>query len=223
MPRPTHAPAIQAVNGTTLHTTTWDAIGDLHTCDDAADLAPSGKWAELLPTIPEGENYLWHTPRGGGIPLFGWRTRYWSFLLKLAKSKPSWTIQAAPGPATGPFHWANRRLSRRELCRLQTFPDTFDAIGSYRSVHRQIGNAVPPAIGELIGKELLRQFLGGQPHRQLKLIPTQHFPCPEKERHQSVPKKYLGLAGPHDDHPGAGRGPGARKRAKQFELLGESE
>src|SRR3546814_15139025 len=63
--------------------------------------AIKGKWADLLPSIPEGQNYLWHTERGGGIPLFGWRRRYWNFLLKLAKNKPSWTIQAQPGPATG--------------------------------------------------------------------------------------------------------------------------
>ena len=91
--------------------------------DPTEDLEVKGKWADLLPSIPEGENYLWHTDRGGGMPLFGWRRRYWSFLLKLAKDKPSWTIQAQPGPAIGPFHWKNRRLSMRELCRLQTFPD----------------------------------------------------------------------------------------------------
>ena len=49
----------------------------------------------------------WHTDRGGE-PLFGWRRRYWSFLLKLAKSAPAWTVQAQPGPATGLFHWDNR-------------------------------------------------------------------------------------------------------------------
>ena len=74
-------------------------------------------------SIPEGQNYLWHTNRGGGQPLFGWRTRYWSFLLKLAKNQPSWTIQAQPGSSIGPFHWRNRKLSAHEMCRLQTFPD----------------------------------------------------------------------------------------------------
>ena len=74
----------------------------------------------LLPSIPEGENYLWYTNRGGGLQLFGWRTRYWSFLLKLAKSLPSWTIQAQPGSAIGPFHWRSRKLTTREMCRLQT-------------------------------------------------------------------------------------------------------
>ena len=85
----------------------------------------------LLPTIPEGQNYLWHTERGGGEPLFGWRRRYWSFLLKLAKDLPSWTIQAQPGPATGPFHWDNRRLSVREMARMQTFPDNVVIKGEY--------------------------------------------------------------------------------------------
>ncbi|HEY0629898.1 MAG TPA: DNA (cytosine-5-)-methyltransferase, partial [Sphingomicrobium sp.] len=98
--------------------TTWDAFGDLPEAPNEEDLRVGGKWAALLPSIPEGSNYLWHTRRGGGLPLFGWRTRYWNFLLKLAKDRPSWTVQAQPGSATGPFHWASRKLSSRELARL---------------------------------------------------------------------------------------------------------
>src|SRR5262249_52462771 len=67
--------------------TAWDALGDLPERLNDSALKVGGKWAELLPSIPEGENYLWHTARGGGMPLFGWRTRYWSFLLKLAKNR----------------------------------------------------------------------------------------------------------------------------------------
>src|SRR5207253_4163056 len=102
--------------------TTWDAIGDLRVIPEPS-LAVNGLWGDLLPSIPEGQNYLWHTPRGGGMPLFGWRTRYWSFLLKLSKRLPSWTVQAQPGSAIGPFHWRNRKLTFEEMCRLQTFPD----------------------------------------------------------------------------------------------------
>jgi len=104
----------------------------------------------LLKSIPEGKNYLWHTPRGAGEPLFGWRTRYWSFLLKLSKGQPSWTIQAEPGPATGPFHWRNRLLSIQELVRLQTFPDEYEIVGSRRSAQMQVGNAVPPFLAEQV-------------------------------------------------------------------------
>ena len=124
--------------------TAWDALGDLPDVADAGKtLTLTGKWASLLPTIPEGQNYLWHTDRGGGEPVFGWRRRFWNFLLKLAKNRPAWTIPAQPGPATGPFHWKNRRLSMRELCRLQTFPDDVVLIGDSRAVQRQAGNAVP--------------------------------------------------------------------------------
>src|SRR3712207_2104614 len=108
----------------------------------------TGKWADLMPSIPEGRNYLWHTSRSGGLPLFGWRTRYWNFLLKLAKDQPSWTIQAQPGPATGPFHWESRKLSAAELGRLQTFPDGLVYGCTRAGVQRLAGNAVPSALAE---------------------------------------------------------------------------
>jgi DNA (cytosine-5)-methyltransferase 1 len=84
IPPPTHGNA----GGLDSYRTAWDAIGTLDDEDWPKELQPTGKWAELLKSIPEGKNYLWHTPRGGGEPLFGWRTRYWSFLLKLSKHQP---------------------------------------------------------------------------------------------------------------------------------------
>lgn len=202
------------------YTTAWDAIGDLDKTDPSAKLKLKGRWAGLLPSIPEGHNYLWHTPHnedGGGQPLFGWRTRYWSFLLKLSKDKPSWTIQAQPGPATGPFHWKNRLLSIAELCRLQTFPKGYRIKGSRLSAHSQIGNAVPSAIGELFGLEIRRQFFGEKVRRTLTLVPSKRRTCPSAERRSRVPKKYLKLRGKHEDHPGPGLGPGALQREKDRE------
>jgi DNA (cytosine-5)-methyltransferase 1 len=195
--------------------TAWDAIGDLDTGIWPEELEPTGRWAALLPSIPEGHNYLWHTPRNsenGGEPLFGWRTRFWSFLLKLAKTHPSWTIQAAPGPATGPFHWKNRLLSAEELCRLQTLPPGYNVVGDRRSVQRQIGNAVPSALGELLGLEIRRQLLGEHVRRTLRLLPDRRSDCPPPERTASVPRRYLGLRANHGEHPGTGLGPAARKR-----------
>jgi len=189
--------------------TVWDAIGDLDQPSRLAELEVAGKWADLLKSIPEGKNYLWHTPRGGGEPLFGWRTRYWSFLLKLSKRQPSWTIQAVPGPATGPFHWRNRLLSIEELARLQTFPRGFNFFGNRRSAHRQIGNAVPCAIGELLGIEIRRQFLDERDlPRDLTLIPETREHCPKPYPLQAVPRKYMSLRKNHSDHPGTGLGPG---------------
>ncbi len=216
-PTPTHYPK-DSLDGQfpegEVYRTAWDAIGDLDHDKWPKELTPRGKWAELLPTIPEGHNYLWHTSKGGGEPIFGWRTRFWSFLLKLAKSQPSWTIQAMPGPATGPFHWRNRLLSIRELSRIQTFPDNFEFAGDYRSQHRQVGNAVPPAIGEMLGLEIRYQLLGENPSRKQSFIPSSHSNCPSPEPIQPVPTKFLYLRGDHPNHPGTGLGPGALHRLK---------
>lgn len=207
-PSPTHGDRV----GMRPRTTAWDAIAHLDAEDWPTELVPSGKWAGLLPSIPEGKNYAWHSSRGGGEELFGWRTRYWSFLLKLAKDRPSWTIQASPGPATGPFHWRSRLLSVEELCRLQTFPPNYSVLSSRKSAVQQIGNAVPSAIGEILGLEIRRQFFGERLNKQPSLIPQNREDCPPPEPIAPVPSCYLSLRGNYPDHPGPGMGPGARKR-----------
>lgn len=209
IPPPTHGNA----GGLDSYRTAWDAIGTLDDEDWPKELQPTGKWAELLKSIPEGKNYLWHTPRGGGEPLFGWRTRYWSFLLKLSKHQPSWTIQAQPGPATGPFHWRNRLLSVDELARLQTFPEGYWFAGNRRSAQQQIGNAVPCALGELLGLEVRRQLLGEQRvGRKLRLTPNRREDRPTAHPYQAVPRIYQDMKGDRADHPGPGCGPGRRSR-----------
>lgn len=208
-PEPSHAPASRRISGTDAAMTAWDAIGDLEDDDDPS-LAMTGKWADLLPSIPEGKNYLHHTERGDGLALFGWRRRYWSFLLKLAKDLPSWTITAQPGSATGPFHWKNRRLSMRELCRLQTFPEGYVVTGARSAYQRQIGNAVPSALAEILGRCIVKQLLGGRARNgPLTLIPSRRLPFPGVERVRPVPAKYRDLIGDHEAHPGTGKGYGA--------------
>ena len=212
-PDPTHYPPGELPSSDSKEfRTAWDAIGDLDADYWPNDLSPKGKWADLLPSVPEGKNYLWHTPRGGGEPLFGWRTRYWSFLLKLSKSRPAWTIQAVPGPATGPFHWRSRQLSAAELGRLQTFPDDYLLAGDYRSQHRQFGNAVPPAIGEILGQELRRQFFDERPPRRSSFVTPRRDNCPPPVATRGVPNKYLNLRGDHSAHPGPGKGPSSQQR-----------
>jgi DNA (cytosine-5)-methyltransferase 1 len=187
--------------------TAWDALADVRpSADEELDLR--GKWAGLLPSIPEGQNYLYHTEKGDGMPLFGWRRRYWNFLLKLAKRLPSWTIQAQPGPAVGPFHWDNRRLSHRELCRLQTFPDDVVVYGNRMSVQRQIGNAVPSLLAEVLAREIKTQLLGfRRTNEPLRLMPPDRSPAPPPERLRGVPIEYQKLSGRHRAHPGTGKGP----------------
>lgn len=209
-PIPTHGPA-----GSRLiaYRTAWDAIGDL--CDAPEDLTlrPGGKWAGLLPTIPEGENYLWHTPRGHGSPLFGWRTRYWTFLLKLAKNRPSWTIHAQPGSATGPFHWDNRRLSPDEMSRIQTFPRGITFECGRVEQQRMIGNAVPSLLTEILGREIRTQLLGDRRStRGLRLLPPDRGSPPPARNVSRLPAKYKSLIAEYADHPGEGRGIGALRQ-----------
>ncbi len=216
-PTPTHVNSDNGLlpGGLKAHNTAWDAIGDLED-DKDPNLRVRGKWADLLPSVPEGQNYLWHTERGGGRPLFGWRRRYWNFLLKLAKSSPSWTIQAQPGPAVGPFHWKSRRLSAREICRIQTFPDDYFILGDLSSVQRQLGNAVPSALAEVLARAMRRQFLG---HKKISLqstlVPEPRRPIPAPTAPLPVPLKYRYLEGKHDAHPGTGKGYAASKRKVQ--------
>jgi DNA (cytosine-5)-methyltransferase 1 len=194
--------------------TAWDALGDLGDPEDLDETYLRGQWADLLPSVPEGANYLHHTDRGEGLPLFGWRRRYWSFLLKLSKRRPAWTLTAQPGPAIGPFHWKNRRLARVELMRLQTFPDGYAVVGTLSEAQRQIGNAVPSALAEILALEIRRQLLDQRvTSKNSTLLPPKRSRIPKPEPTQPVPKKYRQLAGAHEPHPGTGMGYAAQRRA----------
>lgn len=215
-PAPTHGPEDKLCVQQTLferkvqpYVTAWDAIGSTR-ADPGEDLTVKGRWASLLPSIPEGENYLWHTERKGGLSLFGWRRRYWSFLLKLAKNRPSWTIQAQPGPAIGPFHWKNRRLSVAEMAGLQTFPKDTVFIGSRVSVQKQIGNAVPSLLGEVLARAIAEQFFGLRRRKLLEHAVSLNRPIPPAEPIRSVPQKFTHLVGKHSAHPGTGKGNSGR-------------
>ena len=216
-PEPTHGDPAKLIDGLfgarTPYATAWDALGDLPEPDpDETGLKVGGKWGDLLPTIPEGENYLWHTDRRGGQPLFGWRTRYWSFLLKLSKRLPAWTVQAQPGAAIGPFHWQNRRLTFQELCRIQTFPDGL-SIGCGRTeMQRQLGNAVPSLVAEVLARAIRAQVFGSALNTPLSLLPPRREPVPPAERLTRLPSKYREFIGSHAAHPGTGKGRAAQVR-----------
>ncbi|MBH0024489.1 DNA cytosine methyltransferase [Salinibacterium sp. SWN248] len=199
-PKPTHLGS---------YVRAWDVLSDL----PPGDLPePNGKWAELLPSIPEGQNYQWLTKRGGGDEIFGYRTKYWNFLLKLAKDRPSWTLSASPGPSTGPFHWDNRPLSVREQLRLQTFPDAWQLSGEYRAQTKQAGNATPALLAEVVGRQLAACLrpCGDRPSaphallrsRKAELVPAPLEPSP-------IPERFANMRGPKKAHAGEGLGPAA--------------
>lgn len=105
------------------------------------------------------------------------------------------------------------------MCRIQTFPASVDVIGSYAEAQRQIGNAVPSLMAEVLAREIARQFLGrritGDP--QLS-VPHVSEGIPPAEPISEVPAKYLRLQGRHSAHPGTGLGRRAIGRLTDLEI-----
>jgi DNA (cytosine-5)-methyltransferase 1 len=137
------------------HLTAGEALEGLNPNPAEPEEVVDGTYARELAAVPPGENYLyWTARRGHPAPRFKWRSRYWSFLLKLDPDRPSPTIQGQPGPWVGPFHWDSRRLRVGELKRLMAFPDEFEVLGSRREQQLQLGNAVPPPLGRVVAEAI---------------------------------------------------------------------
>jgi DNA (cytosine-5)-methyltransferase 1 len=143
------------------HVSAGEALAHLPSSDNPAEPEElvRGTYARELKKVPPGDNYLYFTAkRGHRRPRFEWRSRYWSFLLKLHPDRPSPTIQGQPGPWVGPFHWEGRRLRVAEVRRLMTFPDDFTIQGNRRSQQLQLGNAVPPLLAEVLTSQVAQEL-----------------------------------------------------------------
>lgn len=80
---------------------------------------------------------------------------------RLDPSKPAYTVTGSGGGGTHIYHWSEpRALTNRERARLQTFPDSYQFIGSKESVRKQIGMAVPCRGAQIIFEAILKSFAG---------------------------------------------------------------
>lgn len=78
-----------------------------------------------------------------------------SVLRRLTMEGTAPTILASTGDDSMLIHpYLQRCLTLREKARLQAFPDTYEFVGTYSSVHRQIGNAVPVLLARQLGVAL---------------------------------------------------------------------
>ena len=163
-PKETHCDPEKLKKGDAGNKKPWvtcgEAIGDLdYDLPEDADMQAGSKHKDLLKLVPPGDNYLYFTAeRGYPNPIFKWRSRYWSFLLKLSPERPSWTIQASFSNNMGPFHWKNRFLRINEIKRIQTFDDDYEFCGDFRDQWRQIGNAVPVKMAQIVASEIRQQY-----------------------------------------------------------------
>jgi len=156
-PEPTHSPRDSPREGLDPQVTTEEAIGKM---DDGINRKGiktiGGMYGHMMDAIPPGMNYLYYTSRyNRKKAVFKWRSKFWTFLLKMDPKRPSHTIQATPGPYVGPFHWRNRRLTLDEVKKLQSIPTSWKVSGvsapEYTSAAwKQIGNAVPPLLATAV-------------------------------------------------------------------------
>ena len=112
----------------------------------------------LIGMIPEGEN--WHSlPPFLQTAVVGkYKNPSGSILRRCSFSKPLPTLLAS-----GPRQWRtllahpveDRPLNVAEYSRGQGFPDDWKFVGSKGNKYKQIGNAVPIALGEAIGRALI--------------------------------------------------------------------
>ena len=91
---------------------------------------------------------------------------------KLDPNRPSYTIIVGSDKGGGKGHVhpvEPREVSPRESARIQTFPDWWEFSGTSRHPIRQVGNAVPPILAAVIGREIVHQVFK-RPRKSLREI-----------------------------------------------------
>lgn len=134
-----------------------------------ANIAPDAPNQEATRQSEVVVERLGHIPPGGNAWIaempehlqIKTKTRLSSIYRRLDPDKPAYTVTGSGGGGTHIYHWSEpRALTNRERARLQTFPDTFEFLGSKESVRKQIGMAVPPKGAQVIFEAILDSFAG---------------------------------------------------------------
>ncbi len=114
---------------------------------------PIEKTRKMISLVPEGKNYKALPEEYQGI------YKYHEALTRYNSKKPSLTINTGH---RSHFHYKwNRIPTVRESARLQSFPDDFIFYGNKSEQYRQVGNAVPPMLGQVVAEAILPYLKDG--------------------------------------------------------------
>lgn len=113
---------------------------------------PIEKTKKMISLVPEGKNYKALPEEYRGM------YKYHEALTRYNSKKPSLTINTGH---RSHFHYKYNRIPTvRESARLQSFPDDFIFYGNKSQQYKQVGNAVPPMLGQVVAKKLLEYLRG---------------------------------------------------------------
>jgi DNA (cytosine-5)-methyltransferase 1 len=158
LPLPTHGP-----DGHRPYKTIADALGEITELGPVQPL--SARKRAVYELIPAGGNWrnlpqkLQRKTMGAAYHATGGKSGWWR---RLAWDAPAPTILGMPDhSSTALVHPDEVRcISVAESAALQSFPSGTEFAGSGRAQYQQIGNAVPPALAEALGRQI-RRFLDG--------------------------------------------------------------
>jgi DNA (cytosine-5)-methyltransferase 1 len=97
----------------------------------------------------------------GALPEGLTTSGYSSSYSRLSPDEPSVTLTVNfvhPSSNKCIHPYQDRALTPREGARLQGFPDSFEFVGTRSKIVKQIGNAVPPLLGQVIAEAVLAQW-----------------------------------------------------------------
>ena len=113
---------------------------------------PIEKTKKMISLVPEGKNYKALPDEYRGL------YKYHEALTRYHSQKPSLTINTGH---RSHFHYKYNRIPTvRESARLQSFPDDFIFYGNKSQQYKQVGNAVPPMLGQVVATKL-KEYLKG--------------------------------------------------------------